>query len=136
MPPYPGNGLAAPLPMNRKVYLWQNETVPAGSFPGSLSVSYQPDRVPNVSYPWGLSFELSFSASPGTFSVDILGANTDSPQYYIPLATITQASPTGETQIGGFVWRYDMASNMWPMYVAAYMKTLTNSVLVTMTATR
>lgn len=136
MPSYPGAGLAAPLLMNRKAYFWQNETVPVATFPGSLSVAFQPDRVPDVSYPWGLSFELSFAANPVAFSVDILGANTDAPQYYIPLATITQASPTGETQIGGFVWRYDMASNLWPMYVAVWMKTLTSAVLVTMTATR
>lgn len=134
MPAYPGNGLATTLAANRKVYFWQNETVPTSTFPGSLSVAYQPDRVPNVSYPWGLSFELTFSANPGTFEVDIMGANTDAAPNYIQLGSITG---TGSTTVGGgFVYRYDMATNLWPTYVAAYMKTLGNAVLVTLTATR
>lgn len=134
MPAYPGAGLAAPLLMNRKVYLWQNDTVPVGTFPGSLSTAFQPDRVPNVSYPWGLSFELTFSANPGTFEVDIMGANTDASPNYILLGSITG---TGTTTVGGgYVYRYDMASNLWPLYVAAWMKTLPNAVNVTLTAIR
>lgn len=124
------------LDCNRQVFLWLNETVTAGSFPASLSFAYQIRRLDNASYPWGLSFELTFSLNPGNFEVDILGANTDAPQNYIQLASITQASNTGVAGSGGFVYRYDMASNLWPRYVAGYMKTLSNAVAVTLGATR
>lgn len=136
MPAYPGPGLAAPLDYNRQGILWGSETPPAGTFPGSLSTAFLLQRVDNQFYPWGASFELYFNASPGSFEVDIVGANTDAPGSYVLLGSITQASAT--SIIGGtnYVYRYDMASNLWPKYVAAWMKSIGNAVLVTLTVTR
>ena len=136
MPAYPGAGLAQLLRVNRQGFLWNVETVPAGTYPGSLSQGFLLERLDNAAYPWGASCEITFAANPGAFTVNILGANTDAPPNYITLGTITQASPTGQTGTGGFVWRYDMATNLWPKYVASYMTSLTNAVNVTLTVTR
>jgi hypothetical protein len=136
MPAYPGPGLAQLLRVNRQGFLWNVETVPVGSYPGSLSQALQLERLDNAAYPWGASFEITFAANPTGFSINILGANTDAPQNYITLGTVTQASPTGQTGTGGFIWRYDMATNLWPKYVAAFMTSLTNAVNVTLTVTR
>lgn len=133
MPPYPGENLAKPLLDNRSAYLWINETVPAGIYPGSLSQAYQLQRVNQSFYPWGAAFEVTFSGNPGTFEIDIVGANTDNPQNYIYLGMINQVSSYVP---GYYVGRWDMPSNMWIKYVAAYMKTLTNSVSATLQVTR
>ena len=123
MPGYAGPNQAQWLLENRQGYLWMNDTVPAGTYPGSLSVSLLLQRMPqSFYYPWGCSFELSFAGNPGSFEVDILGANTDIPANYVQLASIVQAGNTSLSGTGGFVWRYDMASNLWPKYVAAWMK--------------
>lgn len=136
MPAYPGPGLAALLRVNRQGILWGNETPPTASYPGSLSTAYLLERLDNAFYPWGASFELYFNASPGSFEVDIVGANTDAPGSYVLLGSITQAS--AKSIIGGtnYVYRYDMATNLWPKYVAAWMNSLGNSVAVTLTVTR
>lgn len=133
MPAYAGPGLAQPLSSNRQVYFWQTETVPVATWPGSLSIAYQIERLPNVAYPWGLSFELTFSGNPGAFEIDILGANADYPQNYAFLGMINQVNLYVP---GYYVGRWDMSSQMWPRYVAGYVKTLTNAVNVTMTATK
>jgi hypothetical protein len=112
------------------------ETVPAGTFPGSLSQGFLLERLDNAFYPWGASFEVIFSANPGTFEVDILGANIDAAPNYIQLASIKSTGSTGQTGTNGFVWRYDMASNLWPKYVAGWMASLTNAVNVTLMVTR
>lgn len=135
MPGY-GLGQTKKLPYNRQAYLWQNESVAASAGVPSLSVAVQLERFDGPFYPWGASFELWFSAAPGAFEVDILGANTDNPVNYIQLGSIIGGTtPTG-TIAGGFVYRYDMASNLWPTYVCAYMKTLTNAVNVSLQVTR
>lgn len=136
MPGYAGAGQAGFLDVNRQAFLWLNDTVAAGSVPASFSLAYQIRRLDNSFYPWGLSLELSFAANPGSFEVDILGANTDALPNYILLGSITQASASGISGTGGFVYRYDMASNLWPRYVVGYMKTLGNAVAVTLQATR
>ena len=134
MPAYPGSGLAQELQSNRQVYLWETETVPVGTYPVSLSVAYQLERVPNVIYPWGLSFELSFSGNPGNFEVDILAANNDIPTSYVKIGSITQSSQIGVS--GSYTYRFDMASNIWPKFIAAYLSILTNAVNVTLQATK
>jgi hypothetical protein len=113
--------------------LWDNEVVPVDTYPGSLSRAFYLQRINQSSYPWGASFEVTFSGGPGTFEIDILGANTDNPQNYIQIGTIVSVS----SYVPGFyVARWDMPSNVWVKYVAAYMKTLTNAVNVTLQATR
>jgi hypothetical protein len=134
MPAYPGPGLAKPLDYNRQGILWGNETPPAGTFPGSLSTAFLLQRIDNAFYPWGVSFEVFFGGNPGVFEIDIMGANTDQSQSYISIGTINDAS--GSIVAGAYVGRWDMPSNIWTKYVAAYMKTLTNSVTVTLGVTR
>jgi hypothetical protein len=133
MPAYPGNNLASPLLDNRQVYLWNNESVPVNTSPGSMSMSVSLQRVNQSYYPWGLSFEAWFSGDPGTFEIDILGSNTDIgyplPGHYVQLGSITVVN-------GSYVGRWDMPSNMWPKYIAGYLKTLTNAVNVTLQVTR
>jgi hypothetical protein len=137
MPPYVGNGQATLVRVNRQGFLWNNESVPVATWPVSLSQAFLLERLDNASYPWGASFELYFFGNPGaSFEVDILGANIDAATNYVQLGSITQASATSISGSGGYVYRYDMASNLWPKYVAAWMKTLTNAVNVTLMVTR
>jgi hypothetical protein len=133
MPGYAGNGTATLLDVNRQAYMWQNEIVAAGAFPGSLSVAYQLARRDNAFYPWGSGFEVLFSGNPGAFEIDIVGCNIDQAQNYTYLGNITQATSYVN---GYYVGRWDMPSNVWVRYVASYMKTLTNAVQVTLLATR
>lgn len=133
MPGYSGNNLAQMLQNNRQVYLWQEENVPPSATVGSLSVAFEVWRVNQSFYPWGMSFEAWFDGNPGAFEIDILGANQDigfpAPGHYVQLGTITAVNAS-------FVGRLDLASNMWPKYVAAYMKTLTNAVKVSLQVTK
>jgi hypothetical protein len=133
MPGYAGNGQATLLGVNRQAFLWQSEVIAAGSYPGSLSVAYLLARLDNASYPWGASFECLFAGNPGVFEIDIIGANIDQAQNYTQLGTITVANSYVS---GNYAGRWDMPSNVWVKYVAAYMKTLTNAVAVTLTVTR
>jgi hypothetical protein len=133
MPAYAGASQATEILNNRQGYFWLNEAPPVNTYPGSLSVAYQLQRINQSSYPWGACFEATFSGNPGAFEIDIVGANTDNPQNYIQLGTITQANSYVP---GYYVGRWDMPSNMWVRYVAAFMKSLTNAVNVTLTVNR
>lgn len=133
MPAYPGASLATLLLNNRQGYLWDNEAPPVNTYPGSLSTAYILERINRSFYPWGACFEVTFAGNPGAFEIDIVGANTDNPQNYVQLGTINFASSYVP---GYYVGRWDMPSNMWVKYVAAFMKTLTNAVNVTLTVTR
>ena len=128
MPGYAGVGKATLLRENRQVFCWQNDTVPASSTNGSLSVAYQLERVRSVSYPWGFSVEVAFSGNPGAFEVDVMVADTDNPAYFVQWTNITQVNSFN-------VGRVDVL-NSWAKYVALYMKTLTNAVTVTAQLTR
>jgi hypothetical protein len=131
MPAYAGSGQAQLLRENRQVFCWQNETVPASATTGSLSVAFQLERVRSVSYPWGFSVEVSFSGAPGTFEVDVMGADTDNALYFNKVGSITAVNANN-------VGRFDgIGSNLtYPKYVALYLKTLSNSVNVTGQLTR
>ena len=130
MPAYPQGGLAKLLRSNQQGFLFNNESV---SVP-EMSVAFQLERISHSAYPWGASFELVFSGDPGTFEVDIMVANTDQLANYLQLAMINTLGTS--TVTGAHVARYDMATNVWPKFVAAYVRTLTNAVNVTMTVTR
>ena len=132
MPGYQGINQAQLLRENRQVFAWQAETIPAGGTPPiSLSLAFQLERVRSVSYPWGFSVEVAFAAAPGTFEVDIMGADTDNANYFNKLGSITAVNATN-------VGRFDgIGTNMfYPKYVALYMKTLGNAVAVTAQLTR
>jgi len=132
MPGY-GIGQTKKLPYARQGIMWQTEIVAAGAYPGSLSVAYELERFDGPFYPWGAAFEVVFNGNPGTFEIDIVGCNSDQAQNYTYLGSITAATSYVS---GYYVGRWDMPSNVWVKYVAAWMKTLTNAVAVTLTATR
>lgn len=131
MSSYQGKGQAQLLHTNSQVRLWDNEVVPASATgTQSLSKAVQLERISRSFYPWGCSVEAVFGSAPGTFEIDIMGANDDNPNNYVQLGTITAVNSTN-------VGRYDMATNLWPKFVAAYMKTLGNATVpVTLTVTR
>lgn len=138
MPNYAGVNQAQLLHENRQVFCWQNEVIAASSATGSLSLAFQLERVRSVSYPWGFSVEVAFTspttglpAAPGTFEVDVMGADTDDFNYYISLGTIVavNAFDVGRFDCIGTALKY-------PKYVALYMKTLGNAVAVTGQLTR
>jgi len=130
MPGYAGTGQAKLLRENSQIFLWQNEAI-AASVAGSLSLAVQLERVRSVSYPWGFSVEVAFSGAPGAFEIDIMGADTDNANYYNKIGSITAVNASN-------VGRFDgIGPNLtYPKYVALYMKTLGNSVLVTGQLTR
>ena len=130
MSAYAGSNQAKILRNNAQVFLWNNE-VPVV---GTLSVAFLLERINRSYYPWGLSFEASFSGDPGTFEIDLMGANNDQLVNYIQLGTISSTNNGGI--FTGFVGRWDMPSNMWPKYVAGYISALTNAVRLTLTATK
>ena len=122
---YDGTGQATLLRENQQKYLWQNEAVAVGT----LSVAYELARINRSFYPWGLSFEATFSSAPGAFEIDIMGANNDIAANFISLGTISTVNSAN-------VGRWDMTPGLWPRYVAGFMKTLTNAVNVTLQVTR
>lgn len=128
MPGYAGVGQAKLLRENTQVFLWQMDTVSASSPVGSLSLAVQLERVRSVHYPWGFSVEVAFSGNPGAFEVGIMVADTDNPNYFIQWTNITQVNAFN-------VGRADVL-NSWAKYVAIYMKTLGNPVLVSGQITR
>jgi hypothetical protein len=129
MPPYPGNNLANILRNNAQVFLWDNEVVAVGT----LSRSFLLERINRSFYPWGLSFEVAFASAPGAFNIYILGANNDIgnpyPGYYNQIGNINVVNSAN-------VGRWDMPTNVWPKYVAAYVAALGNAVAMTLTATK
>ena len=132
MPGYAGPGAAKLLRDNTQgiLFSFQDGVISAGE----LSVAFLLERINRSFYPWGLSFEVTFSGNPGTFEIDLMGANTDAASNYLELGSITNAS--GSTVSGAYVGRWDMPSNIWPKYVSGYIKTLTNAVSVTLTVTK
>jgi len=124
MPVYPGNDLATLLYENRQAFLFIEEPVKVGE----RSVAFQLRRERGASYPFGVSFEASFSANPGAFEIDIQIADRDEPGAYVTAATLDSANAS-------FTARYDM-TNLWPKYVSAVVVALTNAVNVTLMVTR
>lgn len=122
MSAYAGINQATLLRENKQVFCWENEVVTASAATGSLSIAFQLERVRSVSYPWGFSVEVSFASAPGTFEVDVMGSDTDNPNYFIKIGTINSVNAFN-------VGRFDGIGNniTYPKYVALYMKTLGNA---------
>ncbi len=125
MPNYTNSGQAKLLRDNTQGILWAGETVPAST----LSIGFLLERINRSFYPWGLSFEVQFSGAPGAFEIDLMAANTDAAGNYIQIGSITTVNSSN-------VGRWDMPSNIWPKYVAGYIKTLTNAVNTTLIVTK
>jgi hypothetical protein len=125
MPAYTGPAQAQLLYENRQAFLFQNETVAAGT----ASIAYQLRRERGAFYPWGISLELSFSGDPGTFEVDIQTADVDTDSHFVTINTITGGLNTS------YVGRLELPS-FWAKYVRAQVVALTNTVAVTILLTR
>ena len=123
MPAYPGNGLAAPLAYTKQGFFWNNESVPVAAAQGSLSTAFMLQRVDSAFYPWGFAVEVQFSGAPGTFEIDIMGAETDAITNYVKIGTITTVNANN-------VGRFETTA-LYPKYVALYIATLPNVVTTT-----
>ena len=127
MPAYPGNGLAAPVAYTKQGIFWQGETVPVNAAQGSLSTAFMLQRVDSAFYPWGFAVEVQFSGTPGTFEIDVMGAETDngapSPGNYVKIGSIATVNASN-------VGRFETTA-LYPKYVALYVLTLPNAVTIT-----
>jgi hypothetical protein len=127
MPAYPGNGLATLLSYTKQGIFWQGETVPVAAAQGSLSVAFQLQRVDSAFYPWGFAVEVQFSGAPGTFEIDVMGAETDNgaplPGNYVKIGMINAVNASN-------VGRFETMA-LYPKYVALYVATLPNAVTIT-----
>lgn len=126
MPLYPGPGKAPLLHENNQAWLFQNEAVTAGQ----ASIAYQLERARGVAYPFGASFEISFSADPGAFEVDIQTSDSDAAtgKYFSVVQT------TGPLN-ASFVTRIEMPL-FWARYVRVILVSITNAVNLTVELTR
>jgi hypothetical protein len=131
MPGYGGSGSATLLRENQQKFLFQSEPVPAGT----ASIAVQLERISRTSYPWGVSFQVYFTdvngnpANPGAFELDIMDSDIDELSQYCMVSSLTtglNATYSGRVELRDF----------YAKYVLAYVKTLTNSVYVTVLVTR
>jgi hypothetical protein len=71
MPGFQGTGKATLIRDNQQLFLFQQET----NVTGRPSIALQLERINRSAYPWGMSFQISFTdvngnpADPGTFEV-------------------------------------------------------------------
>lgn len=93
------------------------------------SIAFQLRRERGASYPFGCSLEVSFSADPGAFEIDIQMADLDVDSHYVTENVIAGGLNAS------FVGRLDLPI-FWAKYIRAYVKTLTNPVNVTLLLTR
>jgi hypothetical protein len=77
---------------------------------GESSIAFQLERVPNVVYPWGMSFDIAFSGAPGTFGIDIQTADIDQDSHYVTLNSLTtgglNSSNVGRVELPNFWAKY------------------------------
>ncbi len=121
---YPGTGQAKLLNMNHQFFLFQNHRALAGQ----ASVAVQLARLPRVAYPFAAAFQVQFSGAPGTFEVDVEGAEDDVDTMYVKLQAITtvNAGNTGRAA----------ACSEYPKFCRFKVVTLTNDVTITGIVTR
>jgi hypothetical protein len=125
MPAYTGPAQAALIRDNQQKYLWNNETVAAGT----ASIAFQIERVNRSFYPWGISLEIFFSGDPGSFEVDLQDADIDKDSHYVTVDQITTGLNTS------FVTRIELPS-FYTKYVRVKLVTLTNAVNISVLLTR
>jgi hypothetical protein len=96
---------------------------------GVSSAAVQLERISHSSYPWGVSVQVIFSATPGTFEIDVQTSDTDVDGTYVSQsATITTVN-------AGFVGRVELV-NFWAKFLRVNFKTFPNSVTATVLVTR
>jgi hypothetical protein len=111
---------------NEQEYLFQNDTVGTGT----SSIPAELRRTRGLSYPFGFSVELTFSANPGNFQVDIQTADTDLAANYVTLASITQASVNAS-----YTGRAEVVAT-WCKFVRLNIVSIANSVAISAKVTR
>jgi hypothetical protein len=124
MPVYPGNDIATLLYENRQGIFYANEAVAAGA----ISTAFQLRRERGAAYPWGFAVEVAFSGAPGSFEIDVLGAETDARANYVKIGSITAVNSNN-------VGRFD-CTTLWPKYVAIGHVTFPNAVNTTALVSR
>ena len=125
MPNYTGSSQACLIRDNQQKWLWNNETVAAGT----ASIAFQIERVNRSFYPWGISLEIFFSGAPGTFEVDLQDADIDMDSHYVTVDAIS----TGMN--ASYVTRIELPS-FYAKYVRVKLVTLTNPVNMSVLLTR
>jgi hypothetical protein len=125
MPGYPGSSQAILIRDNQQLYLWNNESVRAGT----ASIACQVERVNRSFYPWGISLEIFFSGNPGAFEVDLQDADIDQDSHYVTVDAITAGLNAS------YVTRIELPS-FYTKYVRVKLVTLTNSVNISVLLTR
>lgn len=128
MPKYPGAGQATLVNANQQVVLMNAERTGTGT-PNYASVAFNLERQKSSFYPWGFAIEIVFSGAPGTFEVDVQGAETDTDANYCLLGTAVSSVNSSN------VCRFDNTTT-WPKFVRIFVKTLTNDVLTSAVLTR
>jgi hypothetical protein len=133
MPGYGGTGQATLLRENQQKFLFQQEPVAAGR----ASVAVQLERISRSFYPWGVSFQASFtdvngnSANPGAFEIDIQTSDVDQDSQYCTINSWTNTTSLN----ANFAGRMELTT-LYAKFVRAYIKTLTNGVYTTLLVTR
>ena len=125
MPNYAGPAQAQLLYENRQAFLFQNESVAAGT----ASIAYQLHRERGAFYPFGMSIEISFSNAPGIFQIDVQTSDTDQNANYVTINTMN--SGLNSYNVG----RLELPS-FWAKYTRVKVITLTNAVNTTVLLTR
>lgn len=96
---------------------------------GTSSSAVQLDRISHSFYPWGVSVQVIFSATPGTFEVDVQTSDTDVDGTYVSQSsTITAVN-------AGFAGRVELV-NFWAKFLRVNFKTFPNAITATVLVTR
>lgn len=124
---YPGSNQANLLNANHQYFLFKNQRPGTGS-PNQASVAVQLGRLPWMAYPFGAAIQAQFSGAPGTFNIDVEGAEDDQDAMYVQITSISSvnASNVGRASIGF----------TYPKFVRVKVTSLTNDVNVTVIITR
>lgn len=116
MPAYAASS-AKFLQMNGQVLVWDAETIAANAASEAVLLER---RKSNNNYPvWGFAVQVAFTGAPGSFDIEVQGAETDTAASYVKLASITAVNSSN-------VGRGDYLS-YYPKYVRLFAKTLTGA---------
>lgn len=126
MPGFAGDGQARLMYENQQAWLLQAETVASGT----ASIAYQLRRERGAYYPFGVSFQVGFSATPGAFQVDIQTSDIDADAEYCTINSLTTGGLSAT-----FRGRIELPS-FWARYIRAKVVTVTNVVATSVLVTR
>jgi len=130
VPFYPASGKATLLNANGQAFVFNNERVGAGTLnKASIGVLLARGQQAQGGFPFEFAVELSFSAAPGVFEVNVQGSETDTDGSYCLLGTAI-------TAVNGSNYARFEGVNFYPRFVRVFVKTLTNDVNVTAVITR